>query len=214
MRSYGQYCGLAKSLDAIGDRWSLLIVRELMLLGPCRYTDLIGGLPGIASNLLVDRLRQLEEAGVIRRHAAPPPVATTLFQLTPRGEDLLPVLRELGRWGAPLLAAGGEHDTFQSHWMTLPLKLYYHDPTPDGPAVTIEVRTGDEPMVLETVDGKIAARRGNAESPDAVLIGEPSLIIGVLSGRLPLEDAVMKGLEFEGDREALLRVRSISPPTE
>ena len=86
MRSYGQYCALAKALDVLGDRWTLLIVRELMLAGPSRYTDLRNGLPGIATNLLSDRLRELEAAGVVAREQAPPPVATTLFSLTaPRG---------------------------------------------------------------------------------------------------------------------------------
>src|SRR2546425_7044906 len=84
MRSYGQYCSLAKALDVIGDRWTLLIVRELLLRGACRYTDLRDGLPGIATNLLADRMRDLEEKGIVRRQAAPPPIATTLFQLTPR----------------------------------------------------------------------------------------------------------------------------------
>ena len=93
MRSYGQYCSVARALDVIGDRWSLLIVRELLLQGSCRYTDLLNGLPGIATNLLADRLQQLEQAGIVDREAAPPPVATTLFGLTPRGQQLQPVLR-------------------------------------------------------------------------------------------------------------------------
>ena len=88
MRTYGQYCALAKSLDVLGDRWTLLIVRELMLAGPSRYTDLRNGLPGIATNLLSERLRELEAAGVVARNEAPPPVATTLFSLTERGEAL------------------------------------------------------------------------------------------------------------------------------
>src|SRR5690242_21611800 len=88
MRSYGEYCSLAKALDVVGERWTLLIVRELALRGACRYTDLRNGLPGIASNLLAHRLRELEKAGVITREDAPPPIATTLFRLTPRGEQL------------------------------------------------------------------------------------------------------------------------------
>src|SRR5579863_5376384 len=101
MRSYGQYCSIAKALDVVGDRWTLLIVRELMVRGACRYTDLRNGLPGIATNLLADRLRDLEEHGIVRREAAPPPIATTVFQLTERGASLRPVIGELGRWGAP-----------------------------------------------------------------------------------------------------------------
>src|SRR5882724_1705673 len=99
MKSYNQYCGLANALDVIGDRWTLLIVRELLIRGACRYTDLRNGLPGIATNLLAERLRELEEAGVIEREAAPPPVATTLFRLTARGAALDAVMREIGRWG-------------------------------------------------------------------------------------------------------------------
>src|SRR5436190_11664980 len=103
MRSYGQYCALARGLDVIGDRWSLLIVRELLLRGPSRYTDLRNGLPGIATNLLADRLRTLEASGLVAREDAPPPIATTLFTLTERGEQLKHVILELGRWAAPLM---------------------------------------------------------------------------------------------------------------
>src|SRR3954451_18987050 len=110
VRSYSEYCAIAKSLDVIGDRWTLLIMRELTLRGACRYTDLRNGLPGIASNLLAERLRELEHAGVIAREDAPPPVATALFQLTPRGEQLRPVLEGLIRWGIPLMAEQNPDD--------------------------------------------------------------------------------------------------------
>src|SRR5689334_14592704 len=103
MRSYGQYCAVAKALDVIGDRWTLLIVRELLLRGPSRYTDLRDGLPGIATNLLADRLRELEHAGLVAREDAPPPVATALFRLTKRGRELRPLLEELTRWGLPYM---------------------------------------------------------------------------------------------------------------
>ena len=212
MRSYGQFCALAKGLDVIGDRWSLLIVRELMLIGACRYTDLLNGLPGIATNLLADRLRDQEAAGIVRREAAPPPIATTLYRLTARGEALRPVVRELGRWGAPLLAEAGDDEAFRSYWISLPLELYYYDPTPEYPPVTIELRMGDDPMVIETVDGAIQARRGSAQPPDAVLTGSPRLTIGVLSGRLDLEDARRQGLALEGNPAVLSRVRSSSLP--
>src|SRR5713226_1127521 len=95
LRSYKQYCAMAKALDVIGERWTLLIVRELLACGPRRYTDLLNGLPGIATNLLADRLRQLEQAGIIYREDAPPPIATTLFHLTSRGEELAPLILEL-----------------------------------------------------------------------------------------------------------------------
>ena len=85
MRSYGQYCSIAKALDVIGDRWTILIIRELLIRGACRYTDLKNGLPGIATNLLSDRIRELESAGLIRREDAPPPIAATVFRLTETG---------------------------------------------------------------------------------------------------------------------------------
>src|SRR5712692_9066748 len=112
MRSYGQFCGLAKSLDVIGDRWTLLVVRELLIRGPSRYTDLRDGLPGIATNLLAERLRDLEEAGIVVRDDAPPPIAATLYRVTPRGEALQPVLRELGRWSAALVGEAKPGDVF------------------------------------------------------------------------------------------------------
>src|SRR5215467_10718682 len=98
MRSYGQYCSIAKALDVVGDRWTLLIIRELLVRGACRYTDLKNGLPGIATNLLADRIRELEEAGLVSREEAPPPVATTLIRLTEAGQELAPVVHALGRW--------------------------------------------------------------------------------------------------------------------
>src|SRR5436305_339530 len=102
MRSYGEYCAVAKSLDVVGNRWSLLIVRELMLRGPSRYTDLRDGLPGIATNLLAERLPSLEASGILERADAPPPIATTLLKPTPRRHQLKPATVEPGRCAAPL----------------------------------------------------------------------------------------------------------------
>lgn len=208
MRSYSQYCSLAKSLDVVGDRWTLLIVRELLLRGASRYTDLRDGLPGIATNLLADRLRQLEAEGVVEREDAPPPIAATLFRLTPRGEELKPVLEALGRWGVPYMVEGpaGE-DVFRSHWLTWPAELFLHDSDPDGPAVTLELRTGGEPVVVEAACGGLTTRRGSAERPDAVLSGSPHSILGVLSGELDPDEARARGVVLEGDERVLERLR-------
>ena len=207
MRTYGQYCPLAKALDVVGDRWSLLIVRELLIRGPCRYTDIRNGLPGVATNLLADRLRELEQVGVVRREAAPPPVATTLFHLTPRGEELRPVLRALAMWGLPLLGEAPEDDVFRSHWLASPVAVHLTDTTPDGPPVTIEVHTGDEPMIIETVHGAVRARPGRAVDPDAVLTGSPRVVIDLLTGRVDLAEAQARGLQYEGDPEVLRRMQ-------
>ena len=165
MRSYSQYCSVAKALDVVGDRWNLLIVRELLLRGSCRYTDLLDGLPGIATNLLADRLRDLEHVGIVTRQDAPPPIATTLFGLTERGEQLRPVLFELGKWGAPLMLEPGEDDAFRSHWLALPVELFLADGEPDEPPVAIEIRTGEQPTVIEAADGQVRLRQGTATPP-------------------------------------------------
>ena len=214
MRSYGQYCSLAKALDVVGDRWTLLIVRELLLRGASRYTDLRNGLPGIATNLLADRLRELELAGIVAREEAPPPIASTLFRLTPRGEELRGALVELGRWGAPLMAEPDGDEEFRSHWLALPVELYLTDRSPDRPPVTIEVQTDGEPMLIETADGAARARPGEAANPDAVLRGTPDLVIGVLAGRLELATARGRGLRYAGDPEILARVRAERPAAE
>jgi DNA-binding HxlR family transcriptional regulator len=206
MRSYQQFCAIAKALDVIGDRWVLLIVRELMTAGPSRYTDLLKGLPGIATNLLADRLRDMEKAGVVRSWAAPPPVATTLFGLTERGLALRPLLEELGRWGAPLMGVPQPDNAIRSHWLVFPFDTYLQDRSPDEPPIAIEVRTGDEPLVVETVDGKVRSRRGSAEKPDVVLEGRPGLVLGLFAGRVELAEARRRGLSVKGNPKVLARV--------
>jgi DNA-binding HxlR family transcriptional regulator len=211
MRSYGQYCSVAKALDVIGDRWNLLIVRELLIRGRCRYTDLLHGLPGIATNLLADRLRDLEQAGVVTREAAPPPIATTVFELTARGKELGPILRALGQWGAPLMADRAAGDAFRGHWLSLPVQLFLADAAPEQPPVAIELRMGDETTTIEAAGGALSSRPGSAASPALVLEGEPDVVIGLLTGRLSLEDARDRGIESEGDLGTLRRVRPPQP---
>lgn len=212
MRSYDEYCAIAKSLDVVGDRWTLLIVRELALRGPCRYTDLRNGLPGIATNLLADRLRELEHAGVIEREEAPPPIATTLFALTPRGEGLRPVLEDLTRWGLPLMTEDKPDDAVRSHWLASALELMLDAPLPGGPAVTLELHTGDQPIMLEARDRTIHTRLGTADNPDATLIGAPRPIMGLLLGLVELADAEQMGVTFRGDPAVLERLRAGSSP--
>jgi DNA-binding HxlR family transcriptional regulator len=207
MRSYSQYCSLAKALDVLGERWTMLIVRELLLRGPCRYTDLREGLPGIASNLLAERLRTLEAAGVVAREQAPPPVATTLFRLTPRGEELRTVLYELARWGMPLMEGGPAHeDVFREEWAVLLAQMSLRDSQPDRPPVRIQLRAGGDPVVIETAGASVRLHRGGAGSVDVTLDGAPPLVLGVLSGRLALEQAERRGLRVEGSHKALRRL--------
>jgi DNA-binding HxlR family transcriptional regulator len=199
MRSYDEYCAIAKSLDVVGDRWTLLIVRELAIRGACRYTDLRNGLPGIATNLLAERLRDLERAGVIAREEAPPPIATTLFRLTSRGDQLRPLLAELVRWGIPLMTEDHDDDAVQSHWMAWALELMLTDRQPDAAPPTLELQTGDRPIVLTTQDGAVRAHVGQAESPDATIAGPPRPILGLLLGLIGLAAAEAGGVRYEGD---------------
>jgi DNA-binding HxlR family transcriptional regulator len=211
VRSYGQYCAVAKSLDLLGERWTLLIVRELMLRGPSRYTDLRKGLPGIATNLLAERLRELEDAGVVLREEAPPPIATTLYSLTPRGEELRRVIYELGRWGAPLMREPDAEDAFRSHWLWLPVELFLADHAPGEPSIVIQVDAGGEPMLIEAADGEIRIRPGRAERPDATLSGAPQTLLALLSGRLNVAQARRQGLQYRGDRRILERLLPTEP---
>jgi DNA-binding HxlR family transcriptional regulator len=209
MRSYDEYCAVAKSLDVVGDRWTLLIVRELAMRGRCRYTDLRNGLPGIATNLLADRLRELERAGVVAREEAPPPIATTLFSLTDRGEQLRPVLDGLMRWGVPLMTERKPDDVVRSHWLAGALGIMLADQEPDQPPLTIELNIGDEPIVVEARDGRVETRLGAAPAPDVTVAGEPTPTLGLLLGLLDLTAAKAAGVDYQGPPEALDRLKGI-----
>ena len=214
MRSYGQYCSVAKALDVIGDRWTLLLIRELLLQGPCRYTDLKNGLPGIATNLLSERLRELEAAGLVRREEAAPPVATTLFHLTEAGAELEPVLSTLGAWGIRYMTQPADVDEFRSHWFAFPVGLFLHDQEPDGPALSIELRAGGRPALIEVSGGEVRTRLGpdpSSPSPDLVLDGNPRLILGLLSAHLTPSQAAEQGLAITGDPAILRRLQPASP---
>lgn len=206
MKSYKQHCGLAKALDVVGDRWTLLLIRELLIRGACRYTDLRDGLPGIATNLLAERLRGLERAGVLIGEEAPPPVATRLFRLTDRGEALAPAIEALGRWGAPLLAQSKRGDAFRTHWLALPAEMHLKDHAPEKAPVAIELRTGDAALAIEAAEGRVRARPGAAETPALVLSGRHDVVFGVLMGKLSFEAAEEAGMSHRGDPGVLMRI--------
>lgn len=206
MRSYGEYCSIAKALDVVGDRWTLLIIRELLIRGGCRYTDLKDGLPGIASNLLSDRIRELEAAGLIRREDAPPPVATTLFHLTEAGAELQPVLSAIGRWGVRYMMEPAGGDEFRGHWFAFPAWFFLTDRDPGAPPVSIELHAAGSPAVIEVSGGSISTRPGTAVQPDAVLSGEPRVILALFAGAFSAAEAAELGLEIRGDTRALERV--------
>lgn len=210
MRSYGQYCSIARALDVVGDRWTLLIVRELLLQGPCRFTDLKKGLPGIATNLLSSRLRELEEAGLITREDAPPPVATALYTLSEDGLALEPVLKSLGLWGLRFMTDERPDDAFQGRWLAYAPVWFTTDADPDGPPVVIQVVAADETAVIELRDGRIHTRLGHATDPDLVLDGPPRAVLGLLTGVIDLELAGRLGLSVHGRRDLLTRLHPVT----
>lgn len=207
MKSYGQYCSIARSLDVIGDRWTLLIVRELAIQGSCRYTDIRNGLPGIATNLLADRLRELERLGVVRREEAPPPIATALFSLTPRGEELKPVLDALQRWGMPLMREFDPEDVVRSRWLAGTLETLLVDGHPDDPGSTIVVDIGDQPILIEVERGTVRASVGRTvEHPDTTVAGPAMPAMALLLGSLSPSAARSSGITVTGDPSVLKRL--------
>jgi DNA-binding HxlR family transcriptional regulator len=207
MRSYGQYCSIARGLDLVGDRWTLLIVRELLLRGPSRFTDLKNGLPGVATNLLSARLKELEDAGLVSRAEAPPPVATALYSLTESGAALEPVLRALARWGLRFMADERPDDVFQAQWLAYAPVWFAADADPDAPPAVIQLSAGDQDAVVELGDGQVHARVGRADHPDLILAGPPRAIMGLLAGVIDVELASQLGLEVRGRRDLLNRLQ-------
>ncbi|TQM13710.1 winged helix-turn-helix transcriptional regulator [Pseudonocardia kunmingensis] len=199
-RTYGQFCALARSLDLVGERWTLLIVREL-LPGPMRYTELKTSLTGIATNLLAERLRTLEANGVVERRLEESGVA---YALTPWGMGLREPMEALGRWGAPLLATGRGDDAFQPRWLTLALPALLAGATVPGP-VEIGIETDGLLMVLRIdEDGPSAFVRPDDE-PETVLAAAPDVIVALAAGGISIEQALALG-EFRGDPDVLRTV--------
>jgi DNA-binding HxlR family transcriptional regulator len=210
MRTYGQYCSIARALDVVGDRWTLLIVRELLLQGPCRFTDLKNGLPGIAANLLSGRLKELEEAGLIGREDAPPPVATVLYTLTENGMTLEPVLKALGLWGLRYMVDERLADAFQARWLAYAPAWFTTDADPGAPPAVIQLLASGEQAVIEVGGGQVRTRIGRAADPDLVLEGPPRAILGLLTGVIDIDLATRIGLTARGRRDVLARLRPVA----
>lgn len=201
-RSYDQYCGAARALDVVGERWALLVVRDL-LLGPKRYTDLQAGLPGIGPNVLSARLRGLVDAGVVRRRQLPPPSAATVYELTPLGEELRPVVRELVRWGRNLLGEPPPGEQLQLGWLVVALEASFRPEAARGLHESYEYRIDGEVFHVDIEDGRIAAREGEAADPAFVVVSDVETFLAVASQQLSPEDAVAQGrMTLSGDLEA------------
>jgi len=211
-RSYDQYCPAARALDLVGERWTILLVREL-LLGPKRYTDLLDGLPGIGPNVLAERLRHLQGAGIVRRRELPPPTAVTVYELTETGERLRGVVAELTRWGLGFLGAPRAGDRFHLSWLLRSLEATARPDAARGVKETYEFRIGGETFHVDIDDGNVAVRQGPARSPACVFTADLATFTAVGARRMMPEDAIASGRAFfEGDAEAGRRSIEILGP--
>ena len=213
-KKFDQYCPMAHALSLVGERWSLLIVREL-LHGPKRYTDLTNGLPGIGTNILAARLRDLEECGVVQKRKLPPPAASTVYELTEYGAGLDEVLYALARWGARSLGPPGADDELYPEWGINALPALFNAEAARGLTETYVLKIDEDVFTARIVNGSLEARMGAAEDADVVIELDMDTFFALNSGELEPREAVESGrARVEGDLEALdrcFRVLSLAP---
>ncbi|HEX4215998.1 MAG TPA: winged helix-turn-helix transcriptional regulator [Candidatus Dormibacteraeota bacterium] len=186
-RTYDDPCGVARALDVVGERWALLVVREL-LFGPKRFSDLGRGLPGISENVLSQRLRELEEAGLVRRRRLGPPASTGVYDLTDRGADLEAVLLALSRWGSRgPLATGSE---LSADALILALKTTFDPGAAGGLVARYELRIGADRFRVRISRGRFDVSRGSAEEPDAIIEGDVAALRSLIFGGSSLGEAI------------------------
>jgi DNA-binding HxlR family transcriptional regulator/putative sterol carrier protein len=208
MRTYCDGCATAHALDLVGERWALLVVREL-LLGPKRFTDLRAGLPSASPNVLAQRLRELEVAGIVRRRKLPPPAASRVYELTDWGMELEPVVIGLGRWGArspsrPQDAAIGVDS------IILALRTMFDPRAADGLRARYELRLGEDHFRAEVANGRFEVIRGGAQRPDVTIETDPATLRALVFGGRGLDEALRSGnLKLEGDESAAARFLSL-----
>jgi DNA-binding HxlR family transcriptional regulator len=201
-RPHRDGCGIAHSADLLGQRWALVVVREL-LLGPKRFTDIRTGIPDISPNVLGQRLRELEASGIVRRRKLPPPASVQVYELTEWGRELEPAVLALGRWASrapdfPSDAGMGADSA------VLAMKAAFDSEALDGLGATYGLQLGDAAFVLEVSDGEFRARRGEAEAPDAVIRTDPDTLAAVVFRGKALGKAVDAGeVEVDGSRRAV-----------
>jgi len=209
-RTYGDRCGIARALDLVGERWALLVVREL-LLGPKRFTDLRSGLPHVSPDVLSQRLRELEEAGIVRRGKLPPPAGSRIYELTERGHELEPVVLELGRFGSVAPFPPGETEIGVDA-LAIALKTLFAPDAAEGLDATYELRLGEDRFRVRVADGRLDIARGSADAPDATIEADPGALATVLWHGAKLAAARRAGdLTASGDARAVRRFLALFP---
>jgi DNA-binding HxlR family transcriptional regulator len=209
-RRYEDACGAAHALDLVGERWALLVIRELML-GPKRFNDIRGGLPGISANVLTQRLEGLEAAGVLARKRLPPPASAQVYELTPWGYEAEPIFQALGRWAA----RSPTHDPslpLSAVSLLLSFRTMFDAERARGMDARIGLRLGEESFLVRIAEGKIRAVRGAATGTDLMLTGPAPVIAAAVYGGQKLEDLEAAGvLRIEGDRALAERFVTLFP---
>ena len=203
-RTYDQFCGIARALDLVGERWALLVVRDLIL-GPKRFTDLRRGLEGIGTNVLAARLKELERGGVVARRTLPPPAASTVYELTEYGRALEAPLLALGRWGALSIGERQDGQTLRSEWLAIALKAFFRPEAAREVRATIGLRFDDGAFLARIDDGSLLVEPDARDGADLVLTTEVETLIGFLAGA----DVPAAALAPEGDVELLERLPQI-----
>lgn len=211
MRTYGDGCAIARALDLVGERWALLVVREL-LLGPKRYTDLRRGLPNASPNVLSQRLRELEQAGIVRRGKLPPPAGSRVYELTDWGHELQETVTSLGRWAARSPTPPPEAPIASPDSIILALQARFDAGAARGLRARYELRLGEDRFRIEVAHGALEAARGSADRADTTIDTDPDTIAAVLWGDRTLADARRSGrLTIAGDKAAVERFIRLFP---
>ena len=203
-RSYEQFCGIARALDLVGERWALLIVRDLIL-GPKRFTDLRGGLPAIGTNVLAARLKELERGGVVARRTLPPPAASTVYELTDYGRTLEGPVLALGRWGARSMGPRQDGQALRSEWFGVALKAFFRPEAAADLEAEIELRFDDGTLRARFDLGTLVVEAGSPNGADLVLTTEVETLIAFLAGA----EVPAPALAPEGDAALLARLPEI-----
>jgi DNA-binding HxlR family transcriptional regulator/putative sterol carrier protein len=206
---YQQYCALARATDVVGNRWTLLIIRELRP-GPRRFTDLVEGLPGISRKLLTERLRDLERDGIITRKELPPPAARQVYELTDDGRDLATAMVPLAAWGARRLGERQTEESFRPRWAAVAMAFLADRDDTKGVSETYQYIIGDSAFHFIVDDGSIDLRDGRAEDPTVVVTTDEETWADIATGKItPSKAAASGALSVTGDRQAAKRVGKI-----
>ncbi len=180
-RSYDQYCGIARALDLVGERWAMLVVRELVL-GPKRFTDLRRGLPGIGTNVLAARLKELESSGVVARRTLPPPAASSVYELTEYGRELEEVVLAFGRWGAKSMGPRSAQQALRSEWLAVALKAFFCPEAAADLRATVEFRFEDGTFLAQIDRGSLLIEPAPENGADLSVRTDPETLVGFLAG--------------------------------